>query len=645
MDEMLEMQSEPEVQLYSKNQVEVDINNAVLDVNPVDTDQVISNRSGWLRTTWTTVKAFLKTYFDTVYQATLISGTNIKTINGSSILGNGDLTVESGASLPLTTEILKGDGIGGAEEAVPGSDFAEVIDWGTVQQWESTTTYQIGDPILVYDSGVVNFYTSKIADNLSATFNSSDWNLVWSVYPNPVFLDQSTPQFTSDTEPQEEDEFTSIRSGGWMRTTWANIKSAIYAYLVEPLGVIFNSSHKNHGIESTAVPTFDPVTHVVSVAGTVTYWSDGAVTEVEDPTCDLDDYVTLTANTLYYVYFDGTDGTLQASTSIWNLKTVAPLCTVFWNGSVGAVNYEAHNHTRNIDWHINAHLTIGARYGSGLTQTNPTTTNDGLLQIETGVIHDEDIISTTGQQTTCRVWYKVNAGQFTFVNSALPYAGSSGQVQYLDTDTYLLTNVGASRFACMWVYAGTDTERPIYIIPTHAATDYVNVAAARAETAPSLSGLGLNPEMKLIYRWIYRGDGQYQEGADYRLTSPLPSGGSPTTSAGAVTFVPSGNIASANVQAAIEELDSEKQAIPTKVTGVTLSASGWSLSGSLYQYDYSNATILSTSIVDAIPANASVAVVTAAQIMPRIDSSAGSARIYAANLPTADITVDVIIWN
>jgi hypothetical protein len=61
---------------------------------PNDTDLVATADASVLKKiTWTNVKAFLKTYFDTLYQAVLVSGTNIKTINGSSILGSGNLTV------------------------------------------------------------------------------------------------------------------------------------------------------------------------------------------------------------------------------------------------------------------------------------------------------------------------------------------------------------------------------------------------------------------------------------------------------------------------------------------------------------------------------------------------------------------------
>jgi hypothetical protein len=83
----------------------------------------------------------------------------------------------------------------------------------------------------------------------------------------------------------------------------------------------------------------------------------------------------------------------------------------------------------------------------------------------------------------------------------------------------------------------------------------------------------------------------------------------------------------------------------TQVTPVTLTVAGWSLVGGLYTYTYSNALITASSIVDVIPANASVSVVKAADIMPSTLSASGTVTIYATNVPTADITVTINIFN
>ena len=82
-----------------------------------------------------------------------------------------------------------------------------------------------------------------------------------------------------------------------------------------------------------------------------------------------------------------------------------------------------------------------------------------------------------------------------------------------------------------------------------------------------------------------------------------------------------------------------------QVTPVTLIIAGWIFTSGLYEYTYSNPSILSTSIVDVIPANVSIAVVKAADILPATLSSTGSVKLYATNLPTTNITVTFNIFN
>ena len=330
-----------------------------------------------------------------------------------------------------------------------------------------------------------------------------------------------------------------------------------------------------HGIQAAGAISFDPSGHVLSLAS-VSYWYAGtSYTSATPITCDLDltadrDHAsaTLTDNTLYYFYFKDSTGKLYWSPVFWNLLTTVPVATVFWSGSTGSLSKETHGYSRNIDWHIWAHLTVGARYGAGLDKTSPTTTADGSLQIESGTIYDEDLAVTIGQQTTMRGWYKASAGVYTFADYALPYLGTTGAPVYLDTDTYALTTFASNKYIAYWVFATADVDRPIAIIPSHVAAPYSQAADARAEVAPAISGI--NPEWKLIYRWIYSGDGQFIESSDYRLQTSIAGAVSASTTAGAVSFAPAGNVAATTVQGAIEELDTEKA--PALLTGFTSGA-------------------------------------------------------------------------
>ena len=82
-----------------------------------------------------------------------------------------------------------------------------------------------------------------------------------------------------------------------------------------------------------------------------------------------------------------------------------------------------------------------------------------------------------------------------------------------------------------------------------------------------------------------------------------------------------------------------------QVTPVTLASGSWSLVSGLYEYSYSNANILDTSIVDVIPQNASISIVKAAEILPATESFFGSVKIYATNAPTGNIIVTFNIYN
>jgi hypothetical protein len=82
-----------------------------------------------------------------------------------------------------------------------------------------------------------------------------------------------------------------------------------------------------------------------------------------------------------------------------------------------------------------------------------------------------------------------------------------------------------------------------------------------------------------------------------------------------------------------------------QISSLTLTTAGWSLVSGLYEQSLAQATITAASIVDVIPNNADIDVVIAAGVLPRTDSAAGSVKVYAKNLPTANIGVTINISN
>lgn len=64
---------------------------------------------------------------DTSRQATLVSGTNIKTINGNSLLGSGNLTISSGSSSAFTGATASSAGTQGLVPAPSAGQNASIL--------------------------------------------------------------------------------------------------------------------------------------------------------------------------------------------------------------------------------------------------------------------------------------------------------------------------------------------------------------------------------------------------------------------------------------------------------------------------------------------------------------------------------------
>ena len=77
----------------------------------------------------------------------------------------------------------------------------------------------------------------------------------------------------------------------------------------------------------------------------------------------------------------------------------------------------------------------------------------------------------------------------------------------------------------------------------------------------------------------------------------------------------------------------------TQIPNITLLATNWNLVGGYWEYDYANALITATSIVDIVPYKETIDYVKFADIMPMAISGVGTVKIYATNQPIADINV------
>lgn len=309
------------------------------------------------------------------------------------------------------------------------------------------------------------------------------------------------------------------------------------------------------------------------INGVVQYYLQGKLKTITNPTVQLG----TSTSGIWFIYFNSAGVLAADQLGMPDFETTVIVALVWWNAtsSLGCVMDERHGYLRDRKWHNWAHSSIGCRYGSGITLTATGTGAAASLSVSlAGDIWDEDIQFTVPISSSwlvansVRIFYLQPGGTYTFANSLNPFLwnGGTSRVRYPNSShatPYTLADMNSSGYINIWAYACNDIHQPIHlIVETLAGTGgYTNASNARQAAPPSLLGMGLAPEMKLIKRIVVKGDGEVQAAIsadDYRSASPLPSGGTSVISAAAVTFAPAGNIAATSVQGAVEELDTEK---------------------------------------------------------------------------------------
>ena len=330
---------------------------------------------------------------------------------------------------------------------------------------------------------------------------------------------------------------------------------------------------------------------VVPVSSSYTFWANNTLyTKTGSQTTTIP--ATVGEN---FIFFNAS-GVLTSSVTPWEITSdqIAPVSTIYYNGSSGTLTDERHAADRDRATHRYLHNTRGTAYDSGLAGTFTNTT----FSIYPGVIYDEDIrINISSTVTNCRLWYtSASATQMTFRNNvtgAFAQNTSGTQLQFDNSGT--LTNVaGVNNYVVNYVYATNDLIYPISVVVGQ--QEYGTLGQARLAgqlTFPNIT----TREWKVLYSVIYQAQGagrvpNYIEGTDYRQVNSLPGGSVTSLPAISVTYTPTGNVSSSNVQSAIAELDSEKVAkvgdvMTGPLTGTTiLSSASWvNTTSSIYPFD------------------------------------------------------------
>lgn len=316
-----------------------------------------------------------------------------------------------------------------------------------------------------------------------------------------------------------------------------------------------------------------------------------------------------------FIYFDSS-GVLTTSLSPWDLLSTAPVCSVFQDAtnSRRIPLDERHHAGRDLYWHRNQHTAEGTKVTSGFAATGYTLSNgasDAVLQlaIASGRVEDEDIRVDTQALAAAgpyNLLYRSGAsGDWVITRtSTLPFLYSGSNLQYNQNTgaTWQLTNVAEDRYVNYWVFALTAlpttdiTPTPPstqQIVLIAGQTTYASQALADAETVSSLAyGSAPFQEMAPLYKLTFRfnaaNPSAYTNTARTALVSisrVIGSFASVTATAqtdhgaltgltdqdhpaSAIIFTPTGNIAATDVQAAIAELDTEKQAALVSGTNI-----------------------------------------------------------------------------
>lgn len=340
---------------------------------------------------------------------------------------------------------------------------------------------------------------------------------------------------------------------------------------------------------------------ITPTAGSFRVYIDGAIHVYYGPQT-----ITHAATEGGWFFYYNSSGVLTASQTVWSLLADVPVAFLYYDATTPdyILLEERHHHEADKEWHNSQHFAMGTfvKRGTDFVLGNYTlaTSSDAAVtwSLGSGTVVDEDIntsVSAVADGGPYQTWRKDGAsGAWRRTQRTIPYHFNSGTnwIQYnqLTGGSWQLTDLTNNQFVCYYIFVvpSTETSKQVVIIPgqqvyaTEALADFEGLSDLDLSGFPSQEFVGV---WKLVLRADTGGGatGRAQIRSVTRLigvrTASFAGGSSPTVHnalsgrsdpdahpASAIANTPAGNIAATTVQAAINELDSEKAQLAATLT-------------------------------------------------------------------------------
>lgn len=305
--------------------------------------------------------------------------------------------------------------------------------------------------------------------------------------------------------------------------------SGVLTWNGSPIDLTTRSSKTGFDSTSTSTLTFNTGTRVVTLAPTGSNF-DVFVNGVKYTKTTQTSTIPNTTGG-YFIYFDS-NGTLQQSTTPWDILTTAPVAYVYWDSGLadGFAFEERHGSTMDPSTHKYLHNVNGTEVISGFAASGYDLAGAGgnatnafnTFAIASGVIADEDIHFTTSalaDGTAYTIFTRTGAsGTWTWTKTnTVPYKVGTTFVQYNQWTgaTWQMTEGASLRYINYFVFVSTSIDSAFQFIIIPGQAIHTSLANAQAETYGSLS-LGTLPfqELAPLYQFTLRtGTGVAYNGA------------------------------------------------------------------------------------------------------------------------------------